>query len=151
VSLGLHSKISDGPMRLSPPVFDKGILIPIVDVANHASTQISNAHRPFGGAFSLLLKRPTAKDQEIVHAYRSDYNNSALFVNYGFVDSRNPVKMEHFLGKRECDEFLAHRLMNSKALASSSSPTVLANLQALLREACSPHTINETAITVSSE
>jgi len=124
-------------------------LIPILDLANHADMQIVNAEFEVKER-SFRLKRPIAKGHEITYSY-DELDNTGLFLPYGFVDSRNARKLEQQIDKKRCDDFLADRLMSSKALASSSAPTVLANLQALVREACSPYTINETARTISSE
>jgi len=124
-------------------------MVPILDLVNHADMQVQNAYVDFEANNGFLrLDRPIAKGHEITTCYGDNKDNTNLFVMYGFVDSRNSRKLEHQIDKKSCDDFLADRLMSSKALASSSAPTVLANLQALVREACSPYTINETARTV---
>jgi len=127
-------------------------LVPIIDLINHANPDQTNMLKyDLKDVSRMRLTQDVVKSQELTHFYKEnseDHHNLYMLSKYGFLVHGNANRLPRQTQKK-CDSFLADSLMSSKAAASSSTPVLVQNLQALVREACSPEDTMETVRKVS--
>eukprot|EP00439_Symbiodinium_sp_Y106_P024854 s2350_g3.t1 len=108
-----------------PKGSDRLVLIPIVDIANHAAThKVANAdvRNNADGSISMVAVRDIAQGEEVRICY-GEYTNEQLLFCYGFVIPDNPcqglVCPLQFPDSPKRSELLHHCLAHRRQLAST--------------------------------